>query len=115
MIVYEAIRSLLLPEVFNRVRPQDIAHEAMCWWFSKAVNLSVRGRINFEPVGAGKYITPTARMSSSVLNSGERPPWMQRNCLFMIAASGSAQKDSMQASYTRSEYLCLPIISARLA
>ena len=51
----------------------------------------------------------TALMSSSVFNSGERPPWMQRNCLFMMAAKGNAQKDSMHASYTRSEYLCLPV------
>ena len=50
----------------------------------------------------------TARRSSRVFNSGESPPCMQRNCLFMMAARGSAQKDSMQASYTRSVYLCLP-------
>lgn len=32
----------------------------------------------------------------------------------MIAANGSEQKDSMHASYTRSEYLCLPelVVSA---
>lgn len=34
---------------------------------------------------------------------------MQRNCLFMTAASGRAQKDSMHASYICSEYLCLPV------
>lgn len=33
---------------------------------------------------------------------------MHKNCLFMMAASGRLQKDSMQASYTRSEYLCRP-------
>ena len=40
----------------------------------------------------------TARKSSRVLSSGESPPCMQRNCLFMMAARGRAQKDSMQAS-----------------
>ena len=34
---------------------------------------------------------------------------MQKNCLFMIAAKGSAQKDCMHASYNRSEYLRLPV------
>ena len=37
---------------------------------------------------------------------------MHRNCLFIIAANGSEQKDSMHASYTRSEYLCLPELVA---
>ena len=49
----------------------------------------------------------TLRMSSIVCSSGDSPPCMQRNCLFMIAASGRAQKDCKHASYTRSEYLCL--------
>jgi hypothetical protein len=48
-------------------------------------------------------------MSSRVFNSGESPPWMQKNCLFMIAARGSAQNEFMQASYKRSEYLRLPV------
>jgi len=33
---------------------------------------------------------------------------MQKNCLFMIAARGSAQNEFMQASYKRSEYFRLP-------
>lgn len=33
---------------------------------------------------------------------------MHKNCLFIIAASGSAQKDSRHASYKRSEYLWWP-------
>jgi len=49
----------------------------------------------------------TLRMSSIVCSSGDIPPCMHRNCLFMTAARGNAQNDSMQASYTRSEYLCL--------
>lgn len=39
-----------------------------------------------------------ARMSSSVKISGLRPPWTQRNCLFMTAASGRQQNDSIAAS-----------------
>ena len=34
---------------------------------------------------------------------------MQKNCLFMTAARGSAQNEFMQASYKRSEYLRLPM------
>ena len=33
---------------------------------------------------------------------------MQKNCLFMTAARGSAQNEFMQASYKRSEYFRLP-------
>lgn len=40
----------------------------------------------------------TLLRSSRVCNSGLSPPCIQRNCLFMIAARGNAQKDSMQAS-----------------
>ncbi len=50
----------------------------------------------------------TFLISSSVWISGERPPWTQRNCWFMRAASGRQSKASMQASYTRSVYLILP-------
>jgi hypothetical protein len=53
-------------------------------------------------------------MSSSVFSSGESPPWMQRNCLLIVAASGSVQNESMQASYIRSEYLCLPEYDVRV-
>jgi hypothetical protein len=53
-------------------------------------------------------------MSSKVLSSGESPPWTQKNCLFMMAARGSAQNEFMQASYTRSEYLRLPIRDSQL-
>ena len=40
----------------------------------------------------------TLRKSSRELSSGERPPWMQRNCLFITAASGSVLKEARQAS-----------------
>lgn len=50
----------------------------------------------------------TVLKSSRVFNSGLSPPWMHRNCLFMTAARGRVQKDSMHALYTSSEYLCLP-------
>lgn len=50
----------------------------------------------------------TARISSRVLSSGESPPCMQRNCLLRTAERGRQQKESIIASYIRSEYLCLP-------
>jgi len=50
----------------------------------------------------------TFRISSKVCNSGERPPWTQKNCLFMMAANGRAQNEFMHASYIRSEYFRLP-------
>lgn len=40
----------------------------------------------------------TLLRSSKVWSSGLKPPCIHRNCLFMTAASGKAQKDSMQAS-----------------
>lgn len=39
----------------------------------------------------------TVLRSSRVWSSGDRPPWIHRNCLFMIAAKGKLQNDSMQA------------------
>jgi hypothetical protein len=42
--------------------------------------------------------TLTFLRSSNVVNSGLSPPWIHKNCLFMIAASGRAQNDSAQAS-----------------
>lgn len=50
----------------------------------------------------------TFLISSRVYISGDSPPWTQRNCLFMRAASGRASNDLMHASYTASEYLILP-------
>ena len=49
-------------------------------------------------------------ISSSVWTSGDKPPWTQRNCWFMRAASGRQSNASIQASYTRSVYLILPEI-----
>lgn len=40
----------------------------------------------------------TFRTSSSEWISGERPPWTQRNCWFIRAASGRQSNASMQAS-----------------
>lgn len=47
-------------------------------------------------------------MSSRQLISGESPPCTHRNCWLSKAARGRQSKASMQASYTRSEYLILP-------
>lgn len=51
----------------------------------------------------------TFLMSSRQEISGERPPCTHRNCWFSRAASGRQSKASMQESYTRSEYLILPV------
>ena len=50
----------------------------------------------------------TFLMSSRPKTSGERPPWTQRNCWFMMAASGRQSNESIHVSYTVSEYLILP-------
>ena len=50
----------------------------------------------------------TFLMSSRLKISGESPPWTQRNCWFMMAASGRQSKESIHVSYTVSEYLILP-------
>ena len=47
-------------------------------------------------------------MSSRQLISGESPPCTHRNCWLSRAARGRQSKASIQASYTRSEYLILP-------
>jgi hypothetical protein len=111
MIVDKVFSTLLLPKVFHRVGPKDIAHETVRWWLTEAIDL---GEIVVKPQTSKtgstvKWDLHTTRRSSRVFNSGERPPCIQRNCLFMTAARGRAQKESMHASYMRSEYLCLPM------
>ena len=96
MVVDEALVGLLRAEVLERVCPQQITHEAVRRRFPEAVDLRRAG-------GSARQVLQTAlpltfRRSSSVCSSGERPPWMQRNCLFMMAASGRVQKASMHAS-----------------
>ena len=51
----------------------------------------------------------TRSKSLSLISSGERPPWTQKNRLSTTAAIGSAQNERMHASYTRDEYLCRPV------
>lgn len=48
-------------------------------------------------------------MSSRFVISGDNPPCTHRNCWFMRAARGRQSKASIHASYTRSEYLILPV------
>lgn len=66
---------------------------------------------HINPWVGGSRKRSILRRSSRVCNSGLKPPWIHKNCLFMTAANGREQKLSIQASYTRSEYLCLPGIS----
>jgi len=40
MVVLEALRWNFLPEIFCRVRPQDVAHQSLCWWFLEAIDLN---------------------------------------------------------------------------
>jgi hypothetical protein len=102
MVVHEEIVRLLLPEFLERISPQDIAHQPVGWRLSEAVNLA-----QVSSGSPNNLEILTLLRSSNVWSSGLRPPCIHRNCLFIIAANGSAQNDSMQASYTVSEYLCL--------
>lgn len=49
-------------------------------------------------------------MSSKFVISGDSPPCTHRNCWFISAARGRQSKASIHASYTRSEYLILPVM-----
>jgi hypothetical protein len=39
MIMYEALIGFFLAEIFDRVRPENIAHEPMSGRFSETINL----------------------------------------------------------------------------
>ena len=39
VVVYEALRSLLLPKVLYWIGPEDIAHETGCRWLTEAIEL----------------------------------------------------------------------------
>lgn len=41
VIMNEELRRLLLPKLFQRIGPEDVAHQAVCWWFAKAINLNM--------------------------------------------------------------------------
>lgn len=70
-------------------------------------NKSKAGTLNKETTLLGK--THTFLMSSRFVISGDNPPCTHRNCWFMRAARGRQSKASIHASYTRSEYLILPV------
>lgn len=53
--------------------------------------------------------TRTFLMSSRFVISGDSPPCTHRNCWFIRAARGRQSKASIHSSYTRSEYLILPV------
>jgi hypothetical protein len=102
MVVNKEVVSLFLSEFLERVSPEDVAHEAMGWRLPETVNLQ-RSAVVPEALQEAH----TLFRSSNVWSSGLNPPCIHRNCLFMTAAKGNAQKESMHASYTASEYLCL--------
>lgn len=93
MVVYEEVVRLFLSELLERVGPQDVAHEAVCRWFAEPVDLKESAMPTTVHV-----LSHTLFRSSRVWSSGLNPPCMHKNCLFMTAARGSAQKASMQAS-----------------
>lgn len=97
MVVDEPVRVLLVPKLLERVRPEHVAHEPVRWRLAEAIDLR-RPRSALHPGTQHALGRRTERRSSSVLSSGLSPPWMQRNCLFMTAASGRVQNDSMHAS-----------------
>ena len=65
MVVQEIVARLLLSKVLERVRPQNVAHEALCRWFSESVNLqdhvSIRAR---KGIIDGKVLNWHAHFSS---------------------------------------------------
>jgi hypothetical protein len=40
VVVDEEIIRLLLPELLERVGPEDVAHQAVCGWFAETINLA---------------------------------------------------------------------------
>ena len=99
----EEIVGLLLTELLKWVGPENVAHEAVGGWLAETVNLQKKVRNNAEWGADPRTLFKSSRVCSSGLN----PPCMHKNCLFMTAARGNAQNESMHASYTASEYLCL--------
>ena len=93
VIVDEEVVCLFLTKLFERIGPQDVAHEAMCGWLAETVDLE-----KSVPPMVVCVLPRTLFRSSSVWSSGLSPPCIHKNCLFMTAARGSAQKASMQAS-----------------
>jgi hypothetical protein len=91
--VNEEVIRLFLSKLLKRIGPEDVAHEAMCRRFSETVDLE-----KSADSSQNSSIPLTLFRSSRVWSSGLRPPCMHRNCLFMTAARGSAQKESMHAS-----------------
>lgn len=116
-IVWKEIRTLLIPEILQRIGPQQITHGSIGGWLPEAIQLPGRRKsqnnrrkekrekrkkhwqtiVNISARHSpAKFIT--VLMSSSVKISGERPPCMHRNCWLSSAARGRQSNASMQAS-----------------
>lgn len=116
-IVWKEIRTLLIPEILQRIGPQQITHGSIGWRLPEAIQLPGRRKsqnnrrkekrekrkkhwqtiVNISARHSpAKFIT--VLMSSSVKISGERPPCMHRNCWLSSAARGRQSNASMQAS-----------------
>ena len=103
MVVNEVFSCLFLSELFQWICPENVAHKTVGGRFAEAIDLNELAKT--AVCATLKQLT--LLMSSNVCNSGLRPPCIHKNCLFITAANGKAQKDSIHASYTFSEYLCL--------
>jgi hypothetical protein len=93
VVMDEEIGCFLLTKLFQWIGPEDVAHQALSGRFPETINL--------RPVSNAPQLRPaqlTFFRSSRVWSSGLKPPCIHRNCLFMTAAKGRAQKESMQAS-----------------
>ena len=93
--LHETLIHFLLPEIFDGIRPQY--HTSTRVWAVPGINQS---SAILEVLATSDVKEHTTRISSIAFRSGDSPPFMHRNYLFkfMMAASGRAQNDSMQAS-----------------
>lgn len=111
MVMDKILLRLFTAEILQRIGPKDVAHQSVGWRFTESVDLRwpkshpnsnrVSENVQYPTVTGSKTdgrVALTDLRSSRVLSSGLNPPWMQRNCLFMIAAKGRQQNDSMHAS-----------------
>lgn len=48
--MYKIFGGFLRPKVFHRIRPENIAHYAMCRWFTEPINLRKMKNSSFDEV-----------------------------------------------------------------
>ena len=81
MVVEEEVGRLFLAELFERICPQDVAHETVCRWLAETVNLkksdvsSIIGRFayGFEVVqGVQLRAKPTVYAEKLLIHDGRQ-------------------------------------------